>query len=437
MNVLVWFRNDLRVTDHPALALAAEARVLPLHIIDPEDWADAARSARQWMFRAECLVELRETLARLGAPLAVRVGDPVAVLDTLCRLHRIRRILCLEDAASRATDQRVAAWAATAGVELVVVPQGPGAPAALSPVPAVEPGPIPPPRALRLAEDRCPHRQPGGREQGLLLLQGFLERRGEAYREARDRPLLAERLSSRLSPHLAAGCLSRAEVAEALARRLAERPGPGWTRSLAAFRTALAQTAEGAAPSDTGADAAHLGAFQRAETGLPFVDAALRCLDATGWLPARMRAMLASVALHHLGLPQRPAGAALACRLTDFAPPVHWAQMERAAGRGPADPIALAAVLDRDGRFTRRWLPELADVPDALLQEPWRWTGARRLLGHRYPEAVVDPASTAREARRRLMRRAAGTADLVDWRGARPARARRVPVSPAQLHLDL
>lgn len=436
MNVLVWFRNDLRVTDHPALARAAEAAVLPLYIPDPADWADPARSARQWAFRAESLTELRESLAALGAPLAVRVGDPVTVLETLCRLHGIGRILCLEDAACRTTDLRVAAWAAAAGIDFAALPQGPGAPDALRPLPAVEPGPIPPPRALRLAEDRCPHRQPGGRSQGLLLLQGFLERRGESYRAARDLPLLAERLSSRLSPHLAAGTLSRAEVAEAVEQRLAGRPGPDWTRSLAAFRAALRIRAQGDTPADAAADPAHLGALMRAETGLPFVDAALRCLTATGWLPARMRAMIASVALHHLGLPERAAGAALACRFTDFSPPVHWAQVRRAATGRPADPLALAATLDPSGAFTRRWLPELAQVPDTALQQPWRWTGARRLLGRTYPEPVVDPVTAAREARRRLPRRAE-TVVLIESGGARPARGRRAPVAPGQLRLDL
>ncbi|WP_420023026.1 FAD-binding domain-containing protein [Cereibacter azotoformans] len=455
MNVLVWFRNDLRVTDHPALA-RADGPALPLVIVDPAEWADPARSGRQWAFRAECLQDLREALAALGAPLALRVGDPLTVLETLCRLHRIGRILCIEDPACHALDRRVQAWAAAAGVEFTALAPGPGAPATLTPLPGVEPGPIPPARALRIAEDRCPHRQPGGRMQGRLLLQSFLERRGEHYRDGRDRPLGAERICSRLSPHLATGTLSRVEVRAAVTARM-EEAGPDWTRSLGAFRAALAQAdvargavcppaaPEGAAPPEDifarmkdgiASGAARREALRLGETGLPFVDAAARALSATGWLPARLRGLLVSAAMHHLRLCERTAGVVIAAGLTDHAPAVHWARVRRAARARPVDPLGLAAALDPEGAFTRRWLPELADVPDLFLQAPWRWEGARQLLGRRYPEPLVDPATAIREARRRLVLSMPDRLEPSDMRAVRGTRGRR-GTDPGQLYLDL
>ncbi|MGC9449240.1 FAD-binding domain-containing protein [Cereibacter johrii] len=454
MNVLIWFRNDLRVADHPALARAADDRVLPLAIVDPAEWADPARSGRQWAFRAECLADLRADLAALGAPLAVRVGDPQTVLSKLCKLHRIGRILCLEDPALAALDLALQAWAAGTGLEFIRLKPGLGAPAALTPLPAVEPGPIPPARALRLAEDRCPHRQPGGRPQGQLLLQSFLDRRGRLYRDGRNRLLQAERASSRLSPHLAAGTLSREEVLAAVAARLAERPDADWVRSLGAFRAALASGAtgargavcppaapEGAAPPEDiwtrmngrpDTLRMRLAALHAGETGLPFVDAALRAMAASGWLPARLRGMLASVALHHLGLSEQAAGAALAAGLTDHSPPIHWAQMRRVALGRPVDPERLAGALDPEGAFTRRWLPELAEVPDRVLQAPWRWEGARGLLGRRYPEPLVDP-SAARAAGRPPARRPSARVEVIE--DAAPRRRASAPTQ--QLCLDL
>ncbi|MDE3029702.1 MAG: deoxyribodipyrimidine photo-lyase, partial [Paracoccaceae bacterium] len=85
MNVLVWIRRDLRVQDHPALALAATmGAVLPLFVAEPAVWAAPDRSARQWGFVTECLAELREGLGALGAPLVVRVGPAEIVLERLC-----------------------------------------------------------------------------------------------------------------------------------------------------------------------------------------------------------------------------------------------------------------------------------------------------------------------------------------------------------------
>ena len=56
MNVLVWYKRDLRVHDHPALTLAAGiGSVLPVHVVEPDLWAQTDVSARQWEFVAESL----------------------------------------------------------------------------------------------------------------------------------------------------------------------------------------------------------------------------------------------------------------------------------------------------------------------------------------------------------------------------------------------
>lgn len=97
MNVLVWFKRDLRLHDHAALCRAvALGRVLPLYIVEPDYWTLPDTSARQWAFAAECLADLRGELAARGAPLAVRVGDAVEVLSRVVRQHRIARIVSHE-----------------------------------------------------------------------------------------------------------------------------------------------------------------------------------------------------------------------------------------------------------------------------------------------------------------------------------------------------
>jgi deoxyribodipyrimidine photo-lyase len=466
MATIVWFKRDLRVEDHPALALAASAGgpVLPLYIAEPALWAQPDASARQWAFTAESLTELRERLGALGAPLVVRIGEAVEVLAALATRHGATRLISHEETGnlwSYARDRRVAAWARGAGLPWSELPQSgvvrrlrsrdgwaarrdaflaadmPPPPAALQPVPGVEPGPIPPARALGLAEDRCPHRQRGGRAAGLAALGSFLTSRGEGYRAAMASPVTGERACSRLSPYLALGALSGREAALAAAARRAERPGGGWGASLRSFESRLAwrdhfmqkledapelearclhRAAEALRPRIP--DAARLAAFERAETGLPFVDACLRYLAATGWLNFRMRAMLVAVASYHLWLDWRATGPFLARRFTDYEPGIHWSQMQMQAGATGINtpriynPVKQGWEQDPDGRFTRAWVPELAAVPDALLQEPWRWSGAGRLLGRGYPAPIVDPAEAARAAREAVwaLRREAGFA---------------------------
>ena len=85
---LVWFKRDLRAEDHaPLAAAAARGRVLPLYIAEPGLWAKPTMSGRQWAFVAEALAALRADLAALGAPLAVRTGEAVAVLEALHAAH--------------------------------------------------------------------------------------------------------------------------------------------------------------------------------------------------------------------------------------------------------------------------------------------------------------------------------------------------------------
>lgn len=452
MNVLVWFKRDLRIHDHPALSVAAEqGAVLPVYVVEPEYWRLPDTSARHWAFTAEALADLRDDLGGLGAPLILRVGDAVEVLDRLCRQHHIARIFSHEETGNLwtyARDRRVAAWARGAGVHWQELPQQGvvrrlasrngwarqrdgfvqaavvAAPAALRAVPGVEPGLIPTARALRLADDPCAHRQAGGRAQGLALLDSFLTVRGEPYRAAMSSPLTGERACSRLSAHLALGALSSREVVQAATARQAERPGGRWGGSLASFQSrmawrdhfmqkledeprievrALHRAADDLRPREP--DAARLAAWTAGETGLPFLDACMRYLRATGWLNFRMRSMVMAVASYHLWLDWRATGAVLARRFTDYEPGIHWPQVQMQAGVTGINtlriynPVKQGLDQDPTGSFTRRWVPELAAVPDGFLQEPWKWPGAGSILGRIYPEPIVDVTAAARAAR--------------------------------------
>ncbi len=451
MNVLLWFKRDLRIHDHAALAMAAElGPVLPLYIVEPAYWRLPDTSARQWAFTAESLHDLRHDLGRLGAPLIVRTGDAVEILARFCRDHAITRIISHQETGNLwtyARDRRVGAWARATGITWTELPQSgvirrlqnrdgwahqrdaftalpqTATPAALRPISGIEPGPIPTPRALRMMNDPCPHRQTGGRQTALATLDSFLAHRAAPYRAAMSSPVTGERACSRLSPYLALGCLSGREVAQITAMRQAERPGGAWGGSLRSFQSRLAwrdhfmqkledqpsietrclhRATETLRPAEP---TAALAAWAAGQTGLPFVDACMRYLTATGWLNFRMRAMLMSVASYHLWLDWRSSGPVLARLFTDYEPGIHWPQVQMQSGTTGINtpriynPVKQGLEQDPTGTFTRRWLPELAAVPDAFLQEPWKWPGAAGLLGHRYPDPIIDIATAARTAR--------------------------------------
>ena len=245
-------------------------------------------------------------------------------------------------------------------------------------------------------------------------------------------PLTGFEACSRLSPHLAWGTLSMRQVAQATWQRQREvkqsdSPQGFWRGALSSFsgrlhwRCHFTQKLEdeprlefqnlhpaydGLRPSEP--DDIRLEAWAKGETGLPFVDACMRALTATGWMNFRMRAMLMAVASYHLWLDWRKPGEHLARLFTDYEPGIHWPQVQMQSGTTGINtvriynPVKQGHDQDPDGRFVRRWLPELAEVPDRFLQEPWKWDEAGRILGKTYPHPIVDHLAAAKEARQKV-----------------------------------
>ena len=449
MTSFLWFKRDLRIHDHPALsaALATGDPVLPVYIVEPAYWALPDTSERQWEFTKEAVLELREQFRARQSDLLIRTGEVVEELAKLAREARVTRIFSHEEignAWTYARDLRVKAWAASAGIDWVELPQTGvfrcqktrarwasrrdafmaepvlAAPSALPPV-AIDPGALP---DLDLVPDPCPDRQTGGRGAAEELLQSFLNTRGKSYRRAMSTPLEGEHACSRLSPYLALGVISGREVEHATKTRRdeARRARDGWTPSLKSFSSRLAwrdhfaqkledepdleiralhSAYDDLRPAEANTDL--LAAWQMGETGVPFVDACMRYLAHSGWLNFRMRAMVMSFASYHLWLDWRASGAVLARRFTDYDPGIHWPQTQMQSGTTGINtvriynPVKQGHDQDPKGIFTRRWVPELAQVPDEFLQEPWRWDGPRE-----YPEPVVDLKSAAKAAREKV-----------------------------------
>ncbi|MEL6618911.1 MAG: FAD-binding domain-containing protein [Pseudomonadota bacterium] len=452
MTTLVWFKRDLRVADHPALARAAAAGdVLPLYVFEPEYWAQPDVSGRQFDFVLESVAALRDDLAALGLSLVVRVGRVTEVLADLHAHTGFDAMVSHEETGSAWTysrDLAVADWCRASGVLWQELAQS-GVVRRLNgrdgwakqrnaflrqpqvDVPARMAGPLQGsdhvPRLV--ASDHCPERQRGGRKMALSLLGSFLTERGRNYRKDMSSPVTGEWSCSRLSPYLAFGCLSGREASQAAAVRQREVKGTreGWGGSLKSFQARLAwrdhfmqkledeptlehrclhSAYEDLRPRTP--DAARLAAWQAGETGLPFVDACMRYLAATGWMNFRMRSMLMAVASYHLWLDWRVTGLHLARQFTDFEPGIHWPQSQMQSGTTGMNtvriynPVKQGHDQDPTGVFTRRWVPELAAVPDDCLQAPWTWDGAGAVLGHTYPEPIVDVVASARAARDRV-----------------------------------
>ncbi|MEW2918340.1 FAD-binding domain-containing protein [Ruegeria sp. ANG10] len=452
---VVWFKRDLRVEDHPALTQAARVGpILPLYVVERELWMQPDMSARQWGFVAETLAQLRADLGRLGQPLVLRTGQVTAVLSELRDKGLVEGLWSHEETGNNWAYQRdiqVSAWCRDNGIRWheaqnhgvfrrlksrdgwaeswdILMRQPMSAPVALEPI-EIELGAVPTARDLGLQTDPCGARQLGGRRAGLERLDSFLTHRGEHYQREMSSPVAGAVACSRLSPYLAWGALSMREVSQATEKQRASLPpqAKDWRKSLRSFSGRLHwhchfiqkledepriefenlhRLYDGLRPKEP--DAALLADWTNGETGYPFLDACMRSLRASGWLNFRMRAMMMATASYHLWLDWREPGLHLARMFTDYEPGIHWSQVQMQSGTTGINtvriynPVKQGYDQDPRGVFIRKWIPELAAIPDQHIHEPWTATNAPEVIGTLYPERVFDHLAAAKLARERV-----------------------------------
>jgi deoxyribodipyrimidine photo-lyase len=263
-----------------------------------------------------------------------------------------------------------------------------------------------------LREDWTP-----GEASARTRLSEFLETGVAGYAGDRDRP--DRNGTSKLSPHLRFGEISPRQVWHAARFAAAGRPSTtsdiekflselGWREFCRHLLFDVPDLAErnlqpsfDAFPWKT--DRRALEAWQRGRTGYPIVDAGMRELWHTGVMHNRVRMVAASFLVKHLLIDWRHGERWFWETLVDADPASNPANWQWVAGSGADaapyfrvfNPILQSEKFDPDGAYVRRWVPELAELPPALIHQPWTATplelaGANVTLGKTYPPPIID-----------------------------------------------
>ena len=432
---IVWFREDLRLADNPAVhAAAASGRpVICLFIHDEVSPGLRLHGGESKWWLDKSLKALAADIAGLGGQLTVRVGAAETCLDALIdqtgagAVYWNRRY----DKAGRDLDAAIKQNLKTRGIavqsfnaRLLLEPwelqTGSGGfykvftpfwralraayePPAALPRPKSLAGPAtdsvgvdalgPHPRAPDWSTGFDAMWQPG--EAGAAArLQRFLSGPVNAYADARDLPG-PEDTTSGLSPHLRFGEIGPAQVWRAVMTGRAagrfDETGAEKFLSEVAWREfcyvllyhrpdlAVANYNPDYDQMPWREDTGMLSAWQEGRTGYPIVDAGMRQLWQTGWMHNRVRMIVASLLTKHLLIHWRDGEAWFWDTLVDADPASNPASWQWVAGCGADaapyfrifNPITQGQKFDADGAYVRRWCPEIAGLPDKFLHAPW------------------------------------------------------------------
>ncbi|MFG0294201.1 MAG: deoxyribodipyrimidine photo-lyase [Phycisphaerales bacterium JB050] len=468
MRPLVWFRSDLRTRDNTALHRASKSAdngVVALLTVTPKQWKDKfGWGDPKADFVLRNMRDLTDSLASLNIPVRIITQPTFAGLDTAI-IKLMRECKCDALFFNReyehhevVRDEAVATAASDAGfgvhefTDQTIYPPASIRTGADKPYSVYtpfkksfcarwkdgdQPGVLDRPRKqseLDIPSDDLPEslrgfndpnladRWPSGEKHAASRLKAFIDRRLADYADHRDIPSLDG--TSSLSPYLAAGVLSPRQCFHAALAANQNKIDSGkkgvvvWIQELiwrefyksvlvgfprVSRSRAFKQETERIKWND---DDQAFEAWCEGRTGYPIVDAAMRQLNATGWMHNRLRMITAAFLTKDLLVDWRRGEAYFASRLIDLDLASNNGGWQWSASTGTDaqpyfrifNPTSQSERFDPDGTFIRKWVPELDGLSAKQIHAPSEKAGSDLFSDLDYPDPIVDHAKARDQA---------------------------------------
>lgn len=451
---IIWLKRDLRLEDNEAIvnALNSGDRVLLLYVFEQLLLEDPHYSQRHWDFVKQSLVDLNQQLEAYNSKALVITSDMIAVVNQLQTKYHITTIYSHQETGILVTYERDKSFTRFCKNNQITWNQSinNGVHRGLTDREQwiekcnayfeIEPLSFEPSEGQLLLKEEIEDLekgfnipnlqtfdslfQKGGRTFGIKYLDSFLDKRYENYMFHISNPELARKGCSRISPYIAWGNLSIREVYH---RAYHLKKTAKNKKALEAFMSRLrwqshfiqkfemehtmekASINKGFHKLKKEISKHYQDAWKSGQTGFPLIDACMRCLNETGYLNFRMRAMVVSFFTHNLWQPWQEATTHLSQMFLDFEPGIHFPQLQMQAGETGTNtlriynPIKNSYEHDPEGVFIKKWVPELRNLSLHFVHEPYLMTEMEQgfnnfRLGEHYPLPIIDIDQTRKKA---------------------------------------
>ena len=448
---IVWFKKDLRTLDNKSLEFASNSGnpTLFIYIIEPSVTDSPDYDKRHSRFIYESLIDVEKRFRKFSLDLNYINCEAIEFFEEISKKYNINNVLSYQEIGNNLTysrDKIIAKffhinninwiqnktngiirglksrknwkkkWIDEMRSEIVITD-----------LESINKQKVKIPSSIKLLNLK--HRfekkfQPGGETYAWMYVKSFLKSRHIGYTKNISRPNESRITCSRLSPYITYGNLSSRQIYQFFNRLSKNRDIKNFLSRLQ-WRCHFMQKFDDEPDMEfnninraydsirNNYDNNLLIKWKEGKTGIPIIDACMRCLDQTGYLNFRMRAMIVSFAAFNLWQDWKNFSHYLAKKFLDYEPGIYYSQIQmQSAVTGINtvriyNPVKNSIDLDPKGEFIKKWLPELSNIPSENIHQPWKMTLIEQQMydfqiGKDYPNPIVDIDLSRKEASNKI-----------------------------------